>query len=479
MAKLVAIGDSLTQGFQSGAISRTEWSYPAMIARSFGLAVPGQYRVPPFPGDGLPLNIEAMLRWMETKLGNDLDALEWVLRFPALLSSYVDRVEDLYEREEGAQPVPFSGVYHNLAVWGFRVADACTVTSRYARRAIDDTEGVLGDDPLISGLPSAPMYRTARRVLNPPQAASREEWTMLDNLSELVRTEDVENLIIWLGSNDCLGTVLNLKVRFMYTTNVAADPQDRRQWNLTHPTVFEHDFATLITKVNAIIPSTTNVFVGTIAHVTIPPVTTGIGDFDGTYFDYYGRFFATGNNFSRFLHANLTREQARFIDGTIDQYNAAIHRLVQPHHPQWQVVDVGAILDRLAVKRNRRQDEPDRPLRDYYASLGRPDHPLLQLQPVPNVLRLRTLETGGRFTGGLFSLDCFHPSTIGYGIVAETFLQAMHDAGVTGADPARLDWTAIIQQDQLLEHAPTLWDDITEAAEKHPYLWNLIFSFLG
>ena len=38
--KLVAIGDSLTQGFQSGPILNTEWSYPAMIARSLGLSVP-------------------------------------------------------------------------------------------------------------------------------------------------------------------------------------------------------------------------------------------------------------------------------------------------------------------------------------------------------------------------------------------------------------------------------------------------------
>jgi hypothetical protein len=37
MAKLVAIGDSLTQGFQSLAISRTDLSFPAMIAERMGL----------------------------------------------------------------------------------------------------------------------------------------------------------------------------------------------------------------------------------------------------------------------------------------------------------------------------------------------------------------------------------------------------------------------------------------------------------
>ena len=70
MAKLVAIGDSLTQGFQSGAILKTEWSYPSMIARSFGLSVPTDFRIPSFFGSGLPINIEELLRFMETKLGN-------------------------------------------------------------------------------------------------------------------------------------------------------------------------------------------------------------------------------------------------------------------------------------------------------------------------------------------------------------------------------------------------------------------------
>ncbi len=55
--KLVALGDSLTQGFHSGAIFQTDWSYPAMIARSMNLAIPTQFRIPRFAGSGLPLNI--------------------------------------------------------------------------------------------------------------------------------------------------------------------------------------------------------------------------------------------------------------------------------------------------------------------------------------------------------------------------------------------------------------------------------------
>ena len=232
---------------------------------------------------------------MSTALGPDISLAEWFLHFPLLLNTFIDQVEDLHERRLGAQPAAFGGVYHNLAVWGFRVADCFTVTSDYAVTQINDAEGFIADDFL--GLPSAPMYRTARRLLNPRHRPERNDWTIIDNLAQLVDDETIENVIIWLGSNDCLGTVLNLEFRPMDTTTVSSDPTERRRWNLTHPTVFREDFEQLVELVKARLPAETNVFVGTIAHVTIPPVTTGIGHSDGTYFDYYGRFFSNRSNF--------------------------------------------------------------------------------------------------------------------------------------------------------------------------------------
>jgi hypothetical protein len=156
MAKLVAIGDSLTQGFQSGAILKTEWSYPSMIARSFGLSVPTDFRIPSFFGSGLPINIEELLRFMETKLGNEISTDEWILRFPFLLEQFIDGVEDLYERGRGSKPSVFTGQFHNLAVWGFRVLDTFSVNSDYCDQVIKQNEGWIEDDFL--GLPNAPMY---------------------------------------------------------------------------------------------------------------------------------------------------------------------------------------------------------------------------------------------------------------------------------------------------------------------------------
>jgi lysophospholipase L1-like esterase len=478
MAKLVAIGDSLTQGFQSGAISRTEDSFPAMIARTMGLEVPAEFKVPCFPQPGLPFNIELMLKWMESRLEADISLEEWWFRFPSLFYKFLEQVEDVYERGPGAQPSTFAGVYHNLAIWGYRVQDSYTVSSAYAQRVINKKEGWIKDD-VVPGLPSAPMYRTAQRVLNPNRQPEREGWTQLDNLQRIVDEEgELENLILWLGNNDCLGAVTCLEIKNMDRSDTSVDPEVRRRWNLTHPQVFRNDYKTLVARIKEIIPAKTRVFVGTIGHVTIPPLTQGVGEFWDGYYDYYSRFYINDSNFA-FMWPNryLTRAQAMFIDGRIDTFNTIIRAIVAQQGPNWHVVDTGQMLDTLAVKRNRRQYNPDCALYEYYARRGPKDHPLLNLRPIPNVLRLGTIN-GQRHTGGLFSLDGIHPTTIGYGMIAEEFLRVMRRAGVREADPARLDWAQLMAQDTLIQRPPLLWDDVMLAAENHPLLWNMIFSVM-
>lgn len=474
MAKLVAIGDSLSQGFLSGAISRTEWSFPALIARSLGLDVPRTFRVPIIPGDGLPLNIERLLRQMRRSLGDDISRWEWFIEVSYLVRKYFDQVEDLFERGKGSRPAAFGGSYHNLSVWGFRVLDSFTVDWNYCQTAIEDKEGWLDDDFL--GLPSAPMYRTAGRVLNPKWREDREDWTQINHLQHIAATEGIENLILFLGANDCLRTVTSLEVNDM-EPGVSDDPRERRQWNLTHPEVFKRDYERLAEKVSKAIGQDTKVFVGTIPHVTIPPITQGIPPYQNRYFDYYARFFVNKKDFNSLLHKHITGTEAQRVDGRIDQFNATIRQVAQAK--SWSLVDTGKILDELAVKRQAFEEMPERPLREFYEARRIPDHPLLSLDPVPSVLRLKTTEQGQRTAGGLFSLDCVHPSTIGYGIIAEEFLRVMKSAGVSDADPTRLNWKEIIAQDTLIQHPPVLWDDMMEAMEKHPTLWETVFRVIG
>ncbi|WP_017297001.1 hypothetical protein [Nodosilinea nodulosa] len=485
MAKLVAIGDSLTQGFQSGAIFRTDLAYPTLMARAMGLKVPSEFPIPTFAGSGLPINIEDLLRSMEQTLGQDIDAWEWVVRFPVLLNQYVGGVEDLYERGAGSRPASYGGCYHNLAVWGFRVADSFTVTSAYCDKTIRRDEGWLEND--FFGLPSAPMYRTAKQVLNPNFDNRKATWTQLHNLKAIVQQDgQLDALILWLGANDCLGTVVNLDLKDMTEADVQKleqtgqlnDPVARRAWNLTNPNLFKRDFAVLVETVAKIIPPTTKVFVGTVPHVTIPPITQGLGAFDGKYFEYYGSFFDTAQNTdSPPQRRHLSKAQVIAIDQRVDAFNATIREVVGRQGQGWTIVDTGAMLDTLAVKRNNSTDAPGLPLIEYCRRHGRPDHPLLSLNPVPSILRFDT-HNATRLQGGLFSLDSVHPTTIGYGLIAEEFLRAMQAAGVDGADPMQLDWAHIIIQDTLIQAPPPLWDDILKAAEHNASLWDMLLGFV-
>ena len=118
MAKLVAIGDSLTQGFQSLAIHKTQWSFPVMIADCLGVQIPA-FRVPDFMGKGgLPLNIEWLARGLEERYGRDINFFEWPFAITSIVD-LIDEVEDYWERGKGSEKVKDT-LYHNSGSMGFR-----------------------------------------------------------------------------------------------------------------------------------------------------------------------------------------------------------------------------------------------------------------------------------------------------------------------------------------------------------------------
>src|SRR5215211_1475735 len=87
--RLVVLGDSISQGFMSGAIFRTEMSWPAIVAYELGLllAPPGTqtdrtdifrypiYEPPSGPG-GLPFDLERFLKKLQAQYGTDLSLAE-------------------------------------------------------------------------------------------------------------------------------------------------------------------------------------------------------------------------------------------------------------------------------------------------------------------------------------------------------------------------------------------------------------------
>lgn len=474
--RLAAVGDSLTQGFQSGAVSKTTWSVPAIVAMALGLGVPGDFVVPHVEGPGLPLNIERMLRELRPRV-EPLDAGS-ISRLLLVLPSYFDELEDYYERGLGASVAKFRGNYHNLAVWGFALADCLKLTSKRCQRAIRDSEGWIEDDFL--GLPSGPMYRTAASVLNPGDLAERRRDAQLDALERTLAERDgVDVLLLWLGANDALGTVLNLELRDMAAVasdDLPTDPVELLKWNLTSAPRFSQDYDQICERVSSMLQKYSpraHVFVGNVPYVTIPPLARGVGGFDGKHFEHYRRFFVRSEGALGLLES-LTRQDVITIERRIDGFNEVIRANVA-RRERWHLVDVAGLLDRLAVRRNQQEPTPDRPLRE----LLHPQHPLLRLEPVPSVLMYELNEHGQRVQGGLFSLDGVHPTTIGYGLIAEQFLSEMQKVGIAGASPARLPWPAVIANDSLLQAPPVLWHHLLREGEAHSTFWGLLARALA
>ena len=502
MPKLVAIGDSLTQGVMNGALSETRLSYPALIAEAMGLTVwrpdidqapndQAGFRVPYLPGEGIPLNIKALLQYIENGFDSDIEDLqEWVMQFLPRFENYMDELEKFYEEGEGSQASSYCGIYHNLAAPGFRVLDSFKVHSRYCTEQIEDTGNLLrwlGRNDLFNPLPSAPMYRIGRRVLNPQLHDNRMYWTQITNLGQITETEGkIENLILFLGANDCLGTVVHLDMKDMAQEGgiPTSDPEDRRkQYNLTSPERFRADYEEMVRQISSAISPDTKVFVGTVPHVTIPPITRGIPadtrlSSDPRYFLHYGPFYAHPSR-TDLSYRPLTGNQVIAIDRRIDCFNSIIQETIGrvPVNGIWRTVDICRSLDDLSVKRNRAEGRERELLENFFERLNISDRSLLEEEPIPSTLRFE-IDGEQRRQGGLFSLDCIHPTTVGYGLIAEDFLHAMKAPEFCHEEPERcnwrIDWGHILSRDTLIQCPPRLWDDIIRAAENRRTLWNLL-----
>jgi hypothetical protein len=429
MAKLVAIGDSLTQGFQSLAINKTLLSFPAMIAECLGVHVP-DFRVPNFSGKGgLPLNIEWLARGLEARRGSGLTPFEWLLAVDDIIE-LLDEVEGYWETGKGARGAR-DVLYHNLAVWGFEVGDAYNITAKMCKQAIQKSK----DDWFRP--PSEPRLRTAYRVLNPARLRSRDEDTQIE-VAKRIRQEDgeIENLLVWLGANNCLHTVVQLEI--IETGDIPPGPNSH--YTLWKPKAFRRQYDKLAGHIQAV--GANNVYVGTVPHVTIPPVSRGIMKDRGRlpagrkYFDYYTSFYIKDKAFDPARHPHLTGEEAEKIDTYIDAYNEIIRENAERYG--WHVVDTCQVLDDLAVRRNH----------------GRPKYRLPTALQDLNIRFFEIEPAGTLKNGGLISLDGVHPTTSGYAVVAHEFIEVMRKQNPAIRD---VDFAKMRQWDTWLAGHPAPW----------------------
>ena len=478
--RLFTIGDSLAQGFMSGAAARSDLCFSTHVAKQLGIP---DYKYPHWPQGGLPINIENVLRRLNRVYGSDISGIEWLF-VAGTVNAVVDRSEDYYERGDGSADTPYRSpiglgaeapdFFHNIAVWAFDIADAWQITPNLCREMIDDAEDVWFDDGILSG-PSGSFYRTALQVLNPSRKAEFNDYTQLHWLEHHVKQEGVENLILWLGNNSVLGTALDLQIR-MTPNDPNARPgtlshgqRTRRNWNIWHPEDFRHDYEALISRVIGIMGGNQDpwrVFIGNIPHVTIPPLIKGleptIQEGNRTYYTAY-TYFPFGKEFAHKTRRYLTGKQAMFIDRRIDDYNAVISQIIRDANQQlsgdpetgpFHIIDFNTMMQSIAFKRNA--GNPQYVFPAFFAGKKKLTTHYYHVD-----------RQGELIEGGLFSLDGVHPSIIGQGLIADEMLKAMAVAGVTDdsgnpVDATKLNWQEIWSKDELVRRPISLMSELYE-----------------
>lgn len=460
--RLVTVGDSLTHGFMSGAIHRTDLSWPAMVAYEMGLSAQEftypTYEWPTGPG-GLPVDLERLAREFDRRFGSRLDLLE-SFRAAPWLRDHMDSIEDFWERGPGSRPPAAGPPFHNMAVYGWDVLDPLVTTEARLERTLAKrtTDDFLGQ--LVEHHHARAAWPVLRRA-----AGDDPRRTVLDSIERLAVEEGVETLVVVLGSNNALGSVVSLETVWTpegYAEMTLARRRDARAGcTIWRPSAFDADWADLVTRLRRI--PAQHVVVATIPSVTIAPIARGTHQKvrpDSRYFPFYTRPWVTDEDFDPRHDPHLVEDEVRAIDSAIDAYNETIIASVRTARESgldWHLFDMGGLLDRLATRR-------------YVASpWARPawwepyelPPALRQLDPVPTTRFFRS-GPDGRTEGGLFSLDGVHPTTIGYGILAQEVVSVLRSAGVAfldrqghpRADPVELDFERLLRADTLVSDPP-------------------------
>ena len=426
MAKLVAIGDSLSQGSQSMATTHTEFSFPAMIAEAMGLGL-GEFVCPDFQGaGGLPFNLEWMLRRLQQEYGVHLNLFE-IAGAGISAATMVDEVEDYWERGKGSRPER-DRLYNNLGIWNYEVSDSYTTTSKLC-------DELIGRDKDEFMQPSSHgRLRIARRVLNPAGLRSKENYTQLD-IAEKIRLRDgeIQHLLVMLGANNCLRSVFDLNIR----QTGQSSPGPGSGFTLWSKDAFAEEFARLANGVQVV--AADNVYVGTIPHITICPIAHGINEgggeapANGNYYDYYVRVWIDPHNFDPSKDLHLTAKDAEMIDRRVDDYNEIIRDTAL--RMGWHVADVCAATDKAAYRRN--------------AGVTVLPSALADLD-----MRYMKIDENGEITqGGLVSLDGMHPTSCGYALIAQTFVDVIKKIDPSARD---IDFADIRRRDSLVSSPPAL-----------------------
>lgn len=461
--RLVVIGDSLSHGFQSGAIHNTDLSWPAVVAHEMGIR---DFRYPSYNGyGGLPLNIEWLLHELEGAFG---DRLNWweLGRAAVKIRHLMDEVEDWWERGRGAHISKQQAVMHNLSVYGFDLRDALSYSADHCHRVIKKH---MPRDQYFKQIVENAQQIAALRVLSngPKEYEKLSPVELAERLGAEgggdggEETQGIEVLVVLLGANNALGSVVQLG-RIRWSEDGYKDLERKQAYTVWRPSHFERELEELVSQIAAI--NARHVIIGNVPHVTIPPVARGVQskyEPGSRYFPFYTRPWIRDEDFSPQNDPYITANEARYVDSAIDQYNAAIAKQVaamRKKKKDWYLFDACGLLDRLATRRYL-NDQLARPA--WWTPYEMPDA-LSRLDPKPNCRFFRS-GPRGRLDGGMFSLDGVHPTTIGYGIMAQEIINVMRlaevpfyyqDGRTVRKQQVRVDFERLLTRDTLLSDPP-------------------------
>jgi hypothetical protein len=470
--RVVAIGDSLAHGFQSGAVFNTDLSFPAIVAYELGWME--QFRYPRYAGGpgGLPFNIEYLLRDLENRFGAETSGFDPPF---ALFRSrqFLDGLEDYWERGPGSVVPVLAGYMHALAIYGWDLRDALSKSAATCRAVINTPRDNFLDQVIENNT-----ERAALRVY-PSSPVSSGSMTLFDVAAALGDDHDdgqdvgIETLIVELGANNALASVIKLDL--VWSGAQYAEVAKKGAYTVWTPKHFASELLAVVDQVKRI--KARHVIWCTVPHVTIPPVSRGIGTKvtqGSRYFPYYARPWMDDAHFDADRDQCLRAPEARAIDTAIDIYNDAIQHEVELARSgadgtirNWYLLDLAGVLDRLAARRYI-TDPNARP--SWWTPYPLP--PLVaSLNPVPDSRFLTSDRKGGRATGGLFSLDGVHPTTVGYGLIAQEVINIMQRAGVTFANGHTVrsnpgvDFERLIRLDTLITRPPQNIDSTLKIIE--------------
>jgi len=439
-------------------VFRTELSWPALVARSIGanLTVP-TYRG---PIDGLPLNLEALLRIFQERYGDTLKGLEKI-SLPLYLHRLLDQNEDYWERGDGSADPRTDRRYENLGIYGWDIRDALSYTKARARAKV---RASVPTDDFTGFKPDNDNDIAAWSVLAPFADAAAQ----LDAATSLGRDQGIGTLVVVLGANNALQVVTRKKV--VWSGPDFADLDRKGAFTVWNPAHFLVEYTELVRAVRKIVAA--RVILATVPHVTVAPIAFGVNPDDpgnkwmpgSRYFPYYTDPWIAEKDFDPARDRHITHQEARAVDSAIDQYNATIVAAVADARREgrdWYVLDLCGVLDGLAYRRFRMDEAAAA------ANNWRP----LALPPAIADLDARFFRSGphGRTQGGLFGLDAVHPTTCGYGIIADAVLTVLAGAGVSTKP---LDFAALRSKDTLNSKPPALFEEVLGLLS--PFLSRLV-----